>query len=1429
MFIIKRNILIYLLICISFLFIEAKISISEISKPMEHKNGWIYPAGTNDSGGYAGWHGYPGHIGKDYYLKVGSPVYSMANYGQIIEYSSQVSGYGSSCGAKGGAILVKYKNNFGKDFYVLYGHVHLNDNLSKGSRLIKGQKIGTVHDYWGDNESGKCRYNWPHLHLGIHPVSKPLKWAQGVSIVNDNGWVDPVKYMDENSPVEDNDTVFDFVSNSMGWTIGNGIYNSSFINNQWGFNTLDDPYIYGPVFIDGIDTNQFSTIEISMSAGFEYGKQPQTGHIYYSANGKFSENNKIPIDEIQKVNFNGFTKIYKAKFDKSINLHQIRLDPIENGNFSLISLNYIRLVSNKSLWSFKDSSNGWSLQNANPYAIFNSCWSMKASSGDPQAISPWLGTINTKDYKSLHVKYAVWGNNKTLKANVYFDITDDRKGFNSQLVYTYDVIADGKMAIYKIPLPEINKCRKIYRIRVDFYEGENDEQYKIDFQDVMFSSKLAKSVNTDSFYTYSKFRKTTNIFNESHITIHEIQDMMIGVNTNINFKAYAFGCCSEKYKWSIVDNLLNLNIADDGTITGNTGNKTGEYKVIISACELYEEQSGFAEEEFIISVNDNPDLKAINIYNDGAETLEVIDIATKNGSNWIKEIDVTLPLNIDGGHFATIPISVDRRMLKNGEYKDSIIVTSNDSNDGTKVIPIELYVDKDIDAPLAPENIFSAPESWSSRNRFKIDWTNPDDPSEIVGAYYKAGNPPESNEDGQFIKEKPVIVDNPKEGKHKIYVWLKDGAGNINYKNLAYVDYYYDKTIPKVINKYPEDGLTNVDENTKIAVELFDEHSGINKDSVQLKVNDQKIDYDIEFNNKYTSISYLPEKPFGYEQNVNVSITASDMSLPQNQMPELSWSFKTLSDPEKITNVSFTAYPLTITTNESVAFTDQTQGNILSRLWDFGDGATDNTPNPIHTYKEPGTYTITLTIYGKSGESSISKQNYIIVSEHPKYLITGNIKYYGGNEGILIVDALSDSNSNTNIVLGTASYDWYLDDTSKSYTLNVLEFEKIRINAFIDIFSDDYNGIADISEPQGDYYTVFSNTDLQCDILLEELKVEFQGKVSYQGDSCGSIIVQIQKLKDAKEIASQILEWCPDMKNINFLFKLPAGIFKLVAFMDVNENGLYDNNEDLLTLPDPITITTVSYELSQPIIIPMQHNDKSGVAIDMDYETHDYEDVFSLKDIESSISASKNDELWVSVVAQQTNNLDTYQVEIIFDPDRLEFVSSAEENTFLNINNILKKNQGETIGFQALEKRSGNINISNSLVGSDCDKAPEGSGVLGLLKFKLLDDEPENSLTLKNTFFVNCNNDKQSITKLSHAAFNKCPQWDFFIDSDGIINYLDLSLFADHWLYTEDRKDWDSKFNLHTSPDEITGKQIINFMDLGVLADHWLEKSPCKK
>jgi len=63
-----------------------------------------------------------------------------------------------------------------------------------------------------------------------------------------------------------------------------------------------------------------------------------------------------------------------------------------------------------------------------------------------------------------------------------------------------------------------------------------------------------------------------------------------------------------------------------------------------------------------------------------------------------------------------------------------------------------------------------------------------------------------------------------------------------------------------------------------------------------------------------------------------------------------------------------------------VHFSDDSTGDIATWSWNFGNGATSTEQNPVHTYQEPGTYTVTLTVTAADGSDTKTKVNYISVT-----------------------------------------------------------------------------------------------------------------------------------------------------------------------------------------------------------------------------------------------------------------------------------------------------------------------------------------------------------------------------------------------------------------------------------------------------------------
>jgi PKD repeat protein len=66
-------------------------------------------------------------------------------------------------------------------------------------------------------------------------------------------------------------------------------------------------------------------------------------------------------------------------------------------------------------------------------------------------------------------------------------------------------------------------------------------------------------------------------------------------------------------------------------------------------------------------------------------------------------------------------------------------------------------------------------------------------------------------------------------------------------------------------------------------------------------------------------------------------------------------------------------------------------GTIVSRLWNFGDGTTSTATNPSKTYTVPGTYTVTLTVTDDDGATRTSTLVITVVRHRPTAVATADI------------------------------------------------------------------------------------------------------------------------------------------------------------------------------------------------------------------------------------------------------------------------------------------------------------------------------------------------------------------------------------------------------------------------------------------------------
>lgn len=87
---------------------------------------------------------------------------------------------------------------------------------------------------------------------------------------------------------------------------------------------------------------------------------------------------------------------------------------------------------------------------------------------------------------------------------------------------------------------------------------------------------------------------------------------------------------------------------------------------------------------------------------------------------------------------------------------------------------------------------------------------------------------------------------------------------------------------------------------------------------------------------------------------------------------------KTITNAIDVWNLAdFSANPLEIQLQQTVAFTDKSVGDVTKWTWDFGDGSTSTEQNPVHQYTTNGMFTVKLAINRDSFSSETTTKTKI--------------------------------------------------------------------------------------------------------------------------------------------------------------------------------------------------------------------------------------------------------------------------------------------------------------------------------------------------------------------------------------------------------------------------------------------------------------------
>ncbi|MDM8514664.1 Ig-like domain-containing protein [Desulfobacterales bacterium HSG16] len=159
---------------------------------------------------------------------------------------------------------------------------------------------------------------------------------------------------------------------------------------------------------------------------------------------------------------------------------------------------------------------------------------------------------------------------------------------------------------------------------------------------------------------------------------------------------------------------------------------------------------------------------------------------------------------------------------------------------------------------------------------------------------------------------------------------------------------------------------------------------------------------------------------------------------------------------------------------------------------------------------------------------------------------------------------------------------------------------------------------------------------------------------------------------------------------------------------------------------------------------------KVGCAIDLYYITHEYDQMTSLKDIDSIKRAKAGDEIELAVVARNVTDLDTYQFDIEFDADHMIFIEKYEK--VADVQGFFEKNGGRMIRMPVIDDVPGVVSIAGTLAGNSEEEAPDGSGIISFLKFKIINDDIDKKISLANVVFLDYRGKKELVTNLTDAT-----------------------------------------------------------------------------
>lgn len=149
------------------------------------------------------------------------------------------------------------------------------------------------------------------------------------------------------------------------------------------------------------------------------------------------------------------------------------------------------------------------------------------------------------------------------------------------------------------------------------------------------------------------------------------------------------------------------------------------------------------------------------------------------------------------------------------------------------------------------------------------------------------------------------------------------------------------------------------------------------------------------------------------------------------------------------------------------------------------------------------------------------------------------------------------------------------------------------------------------------------------------------------------------------------------------------------------------------------TILILFWFLTNNIAVFAGQNNAAGIRFDLNSTTSGNQNVTGIA------CPGTNSYVRVDIYVTGASNLDTYEFNVIYNVNHLEFIGGAEDQPITDEINFLKKNGGITVGFTC-SASSGVVNCANTLAGDQGESTPDGDGLLASIVFQCLVDCPSN-------------------------------------------------------------------------------------------------------